>query len=117
MNINIDDIKCFHVTGNKGKEINIKSVEYADFYNLLVSIVIAFERVQERAPKFVVFNNTLSHRLMVMVYRADITEADIDPEQFWTEDRRILCIRKDLDEQAEANAIDDGEPWVKFEVI
>lgn len=117
MNIDIGKIKCFHVTGSKIKEINIKSVEYADFYNLLVSVVIAFERVQHRAPKFVVFNDTLPCKLRVLVYRDDITEEDIDPQYFYTEDFRILCIRKDLDEQAEANAINNEEPWVKFEVL
>lgn len=116
--IEINEIKCFLRTGRAHVRMDMSNPDNRLYRDLLVAVIISFERVRERSPKFVVFNNTIPGRLQVCVYRADITEDDLfDNETYLSEDYRLLCIRRDLDEQAQANAVDDEEPWVKFEVL
>ena len=117
MKIEIDKIKCFYRKGVEHTPLDMTQAENQSYRNLLVSIVIAFERVEERAPKFVVFNDTLPTLLRVLVFRADVEEDDL-----WAEDYKLLSIRQELNEQARANAHyneETGEEnvWVKFEVL
>lgn len=115
MNIDIKKIKCFYHHGNTWESLEMPDPKNRTYYDLLVAIVIAFERVNARAPKYVVFDDLL-YPLRVFVYRDDVTEEDIKYEAM-----KLLLVRKDLDEQAAAqvsyNDDEDAEPWVKFEVI
>lgn len=117
MKIEIDKIKCFYCKGIEHTPLDMTQAENQGYRNLLVSIIIAFERVEERAPKFVVFNDTLPNLLKVLIFRADVEEDDL-----WDKDWKLLSIRQELDEQVKANAHyneETGEEnvWVKFEVL
>lgn len=112
MDININDIKCIYKKGAQHTTLDMSKADNRNYRDLLIAVVIAFERVKEKAPKFVVFNDTLPDALRVLVFRADVNEEDLDMEWF-----RLTAIQKDLDEQAKANAREDEEPWVKFEVL
>ena len=122
--IELEKVKCFYKKGVNHRVLDMNIADNQHYRNLLVSVIIAFERVKERAPKFVVFNDTLPHLLRVLIFRDDIQEEDLfnDDIRTLSADSRLICIQQDLDAQAEANRryINDSfevEDLVKFELL
>ena len=111
MKIDIDKIKCFQIGSVSKTELNMSEAKNRTFRDLLVAVIIAFERVNEPAPKFVLFDDCFKP-IKVIVFTSDVTEDDVDSKYY-----RITLAQKDLDEQAEANSLEDEEPWVKFKIL
>ena len=111
MKIDIDKIKCFQIGSVRKTELNMSEAKNRTFRDLLVAVIIAFERVNEPAPQFVLFDDCFKP-IKVIVFTSDVTEDDVDNKYY-----RITLAQKDLDEQAEANCLEDEEPWVKFKIL